>query len=62
MSDFCTKCLEKEAELEILRKKHYDEVQSLKEQIVKLTSDNEALSFDLAFYEGRITNLSCNNK
>lgn len=59
---FCTKCLEKEAEVELLRKRHYEEIQCMKQKIEKLTSENESLSFDLAFYEGRITNLSCNNK
>jgi len=51
MSEFCVKCLEKEAEIEKLRKELYEVQQQV-----------ESLSFDLAFYEGKITNLSCNNK
>jgi hypothetical protein len=51
MSEFCVKCSEKEAEIELLRKKLYEAEQQV-----------ESLSFDLAFYEGKITNLSCNNK
>lgn len=62
MSEFCTKCLEKETQIEMLRKQHYEEMQCMKQKIEKLTADNEALSFDLAFYEGKITNLSCNGK
>jgi hypothetical protein len=59
---FCTKCLEKESELELLRKRHYEEMQCMKQKIEKLKNEVEILSFDLAFYEGKITNLSCNNK
>jgi prefoldin subunit 5 len=51
MSEFCVKCCEKEAQIELLRK-----------QIWELQQQVDALSFDLAFYEGKITNLSCNNK
>jgi cell shape-determining protein MreC len=62
MSDFCVKCSEKEAQLELLMKRHYDEMQCMKAKIESLKNENESLSFDLAFYEGRITNLSCNGK
>lgn len=62
MSHFCTKCLEKETQLELLSKKYYEEIQCMKEKIQKLTTENDSLSLDLAFYEGRITNLSCNGK
>lgn len=55
MSEFCTKCAQKEAEMEILNAKHYEEVKKLQEQI-------DSLSLDLAFYEGKIVNLSCNDK
>lgn len=34
----------------------------MKEKVEKLTSEVDSLSLDLAFYEGKITNLSCNNK
>ncbi len=62
MSEFCVKCAEKEAQIELLMKRHYEEMQCMKQKIEKLTSEVESLSFDLAFYEGKITNLSCNNK
>ncbi len=62
MSEFCVKCSEKEAQMELLVKKHYEEMQCMKQKVEKLTLEVESLSFDLAFYEGRITNLSCNNK
>ena len=48
---FCTRCLELESQIELLRKQLYETQQEV-----------ESLSFDLAFYEGKITNLSCNNK
>ena len=62
MSEFCVKCAEKEAQMELLMKRHYEEIQCMKQKVDKLTSEVESLSFDLAFYEGKITNLSCNNK
>lgn len=62
MSEFCVKCSEKEAQIELLMKRHYEEMQCMKQKVEKLTSEVESLSFDLAFYEGRITNLSCNGK
>ena len=62
MSEFCVKCSEKEAELELLRKKYHTEMQCMKNQIDKLRSENDALILDVAFYGGNITNLSCNNK
>jgi hypothetical protein len=62
MSEFCVKCSGLESEMELLRKKHYEEMQCMKEKIKKLKDEVESLSFDLAFYEGKITNLSCNNK
>lgn len=62
MSDFCTKCSAHEATIELLRNRHYKEMQCMKQKIEKLTTEVESLSLDLAFYEGKITNLSCNNK
>jgi len=66
---FCTKCLEHEANMELLLKQHYNEMQCMKQKLKdlqevnsKLRDENDALSFDLAFYNGNITNLSCNNK
>lgn len=59
---FCVKCAEKEAQMEILVTKYFNEIQELKTRIEKLESENEALSFDVAFYNGSITNLSCNGK
>lgn len=62
MSEFCPKCAQKEAEMEILRNKYYTEVECMKKKIDKLQSENEALVMDVAFYGGNLINLSCNNK
>jgi hypothetical protein len=62
MSEFCVKCSEKEAEIELLRNQHYKEMQCMKEKIEKLRDQNEALIMDVAFYGGNIINLSCNDK
>lgn len=62
MSEFCVKCSEKESEIELLRKRHYEEIETMKAQINKLQNDNEALIMDVAFYGGNLINLSCNNK
>jgi hypothetical protein len=62
MSEFCVKCSEKEGEIELLRKKHYEEMQCMKAKISKLQNENEALVLDVAFYGGNIINLSCNDK
>ena len=62
MSEFCVKCSEKEGELEILRKRHYEEMQCMNAKIEKLQNENDALIMDVAFYGGNMINLSCNNK
>ena len=62
MSEFCVKCSEKESEIELLRKRHYDEAQCMKAQIDKLQNENDALIMDVAFYGGNMINLSCNDK
>ena len=62
MSEFCVKCSEKEAEIELLRKRHHEEMQCMKAKIAKLESENEALVMDVAFYGGNMINLSCNDK
>lgn len=62
MAEFCVKCAEKESEMEILRNRHYAEMQCMKQKIAKLESENEALVMDVAFYGGNLINLSCNNK
>jgi len=62
MSEFCVKCSEKDAEIELLRKRHYEEIQSMQVKIDKLQNDNDALIMDVAFYGGNMINLSCNNK
>ena len=62
MSEFCTKCAEKDAEMEILRNKYYTEIECMKKQIAKLRDENDSLIMDVAFYGGNLTNLSCNNK
>jgi cell division protein FtsB len=57
MSDFCTKCSEKEAQIELMTKQHYKEIQYCKERIENLRQENEtlrrqneALILDVAFY------------
>jgi hypothetical protein len=62
MSEFCVKCSEKDAEIEILRNQHYKEMQCMKAKIDKLQDENDALIMDVAFYGGNMINLSCNNK
>jgi regulator of replication initiation timing len=62
MSEFCVKCAEKEAQLEIVMSKFHQEIETLKQRIQKLESENEALVMDVAFYGGNIINLSCNDK
>jgi hypothetical protein len=62
MSEFCVKCSEKEAEIELLRKRHHEEIQCMKTKIQKLQDENEALVMDVAFYGGNLINLSCNDK
>ena len=59
---FCVKCAAHEATIELLNKKHYEELQKLNAQLNSLEQEVSSLSLDLAFYEGKITNLSCNNK
>jgi hypothetical protein len=62
MSEFCVKCAAQEATIELLTKRHYEEMQCMKAKIAKLESENEALIMDVAFYGGNLINLSCNNK
>ena len=62
MSEFCVKCSEKDAEIELLRQRHYQETQCMKAKIEKLQNENEALIMDVAFYGGSMINLSCNDK
>jgi hypothetical protein len=62
MSEFCVKCSEKDAEIELLRKRYSEEVTSMKAQIDKLQNENESLIMDVAFYGGNMINLSCNDK
>ena len=62
MSEFCAKCVEKEAQLEVVMSKFHQEIATLKARIEKLESENEALVMDVAFYGGNMINLSCNNK
>lgn len=58
MSEFCVKCCEKEAEIDVLRNKLHEALQ----QNEKLRNENDALIVDVAFYGGTMINLSCNNK
>ena len=69
MSEFCVKCSEHEANMELLLKQHYKEMQCMKQKLkdlqdanAKLQNQNEALILDVAFYGGNLINLSCNNK
>jgi len=62
MSEFCVKCSEKDAEIEILRNQHYKEMQCMKAKIETLRDENDALIMDVAFYGGSMINLSCNDK
>ena len=61
MSEFCVKCSEKEAEIEILRSRHQQEMQCMMQKNAKLQSEVEALSMDVAFYSGDIKLTSNNN-
>lgn len=62
MSDFCSKCVEKEAQMEIVISKFHQEIEALKQRIQKLESENESLVMDVAFYGGNMINLSCEDK
>lgn len=62
MSEFCVKCSDLESQIELLQKKHYEEIQCMKAKIEKLQNQNEALILDVAFYGGNLINLSCDNK
>jgi hypothetical protein len=62
MSEFCVKCSELESQLEIMRTKHYLQLEELRVILEKVKSENEALILDVAFYGGNLINLSCNEK
>lgn len=62
MSDFCSKCVEKDANLEVVMNKFQQEIDALRKRIETLESENEALIMDVAFYGGSMINLSCNDK
>jgi hypothetical protein len=61
MGDFCVKCVEKDSEIELLRNKHFAEIQCMKQQIEELKTKNEALILDVAFYAGDFKYLTNNN-
>ena len=48
MSEFCTRCLELEAKIELMRKQMYEVEQLLQ----KVKDQNDALIMDVAFYNG----------
>ncbi len=62
MSEFCSKCVEKEAQMEIVISNFHKEIETLKARIEKLENENDALVMDVAFYGGNMINLSCNDK
>jgi hypothetical protein len=62
MSEFCVKCSDLESQLEIMRTKHYQQLEELRVILEKVKSENEALILDVAFYGGNLINLSCNEK
>jgi len=62
MSEFCVRCCDLESQMEVLRNKHYEEIQCMKAKIEKLQNENDALILDVAFYGGNMINLSCDNK
>jgi hypothetical protein len=62
MSEFCVKCSDLESQLEIMRTKHYEQLEELRVILEKVKSENEALILDVAFYGGNLINLSCNEK
>ena len=62
MSEFCSRCVELEAQIEIIRKQNYEAMIELENKLKKLQDENDALIMDVAFYGGNIINLSCNDK
>ena len=56
MSEFCIKCVAHEANIELLMKKHYEEVKMFQEKIAKLEDEVDRLSFDLAFFLSDVLN------
>jgi len=57
MSEYCSRCIELETEIELLRKKYFQEIECMKNKLLeskeygnKLRIENEKLSLDLAFY------------
>jgi hypothetical protein len=62
MSEFCVKCAEKEAQMEIMRTQYYQQLEELRKILEKVKSENDALILDVAFYGGNLINLSCDNK
>lgn len=57
MKEFCSKCAELESQIEVLNKKHFEEIQCMKQKLEdsrkyanKLHAEVEALALDVAFY------------
>ena len=48
MSEFCVKCVEKEAQMEVVMTKFQQEIETLKQRVAKLESENEALVMDVS--------------
>jgi hypothetical protein len=54
MSEFCTRCLELEARIELMQKEHYNLMKELEQKLQKIKDENDALIMDVAFYNGSI--------
>lgn len=58
MSEFCVKCSEKEAQMELL----YKQLHEVKQENEKLRNEVEALVMDVAFYSKDLSNLTFNQR
>jgi hypothetical protein len=54
MSEFCTRCVELEARIELMQREHYNLMKELEQKLQKIKDENDALIMDVAFYNGSI--------
>ena len=61
MNEFCSKCVEKDVQYELLMKRYHQELECCKLRIdelkitnARLQSQNDALILDIAFYDKKI--------